>query len=71
MYAFTHWNHLSHAILMSVLMSIPYLFEYNCFISLQESWGADILIKSSNGDSSNEYPTISSYLFLISVQDMG
>ena len=50
--AHIHWHHLIHVVLMSVLMavliSIPYLFEYKCFISLPESWVADILIKSTS-----------------------
>ena len=52
---------------MAALMSIPYLLDYICFISLQESWITDILIESSNGDSSNEYSNLFSYYFLISV----
>ena len=69
---FTHLNHLTHAVLMTVFMTVLVrildLFEYNCFISLQESWVTDILMESSSGDSSNEYPNLFSYEFLYSVQ---
>ena len=54
---------------MAPLMSIPYLLDYVCFISLQESWVTDILIESSNGDSSNEYSNLFSYLSLYFCDD--